>query len=137
MDEDSSDSEGLELEDGTRVGRKATDGSGGSDGGKPGRRPSAGGSGGSGGSGAVVPEDLVVAMALDLVREVVVMVVLAVPGVVAQAEVPSMARTMTTLMMTPTIEERQVNLPRDQSLHWPGKSLEGQLRMVVSTLVQE
>ena len=30
MDEDSSDSEGLELEDGTRVGRKATGGSGGS-----------------------------------------------------------------------------------------------------------
>ena len=51
MDEDSSDSEGLELEDGTRVGRKATGGSGGSGGGKPGRKPSAGGSGSSGGSG--------------------------------------------------------------------------------------
>ena len=50
MDEDSSDSEGLELEDGTRVGRKAAGGSGGSSGGKPGRKPSAGGSGSSGGS---------------------------------------------------------------------------------------
>ena len=53
MDKDSSDSKGLELEDGTRVGRKATGGSGGSSGGKPGRKPSAGGSGssGTGGSG--------------------------------------------------------------------------------------
>ena len=53
MDEDDSDSEGLELEDGTRVGRKATGGS--SSGGKPGRKPSAGGAGGgtgtSGGGG--------------------------------------------------------------------------------------
>ena len=56
MDEDSSDSEGLELVDGTRVGRKATDGAGGSGGGKPGRKPTAGGSSseaeGSGGSGS-------------------------------------------------------------------------------------
>ena len=55
MDEDSSDSEGLELADGTRVGRKATDGAGGSGGGKPGRKPTASGSsssaGGSGGGG--------------------------------------------------------------------------------------
>ena len=55
MDEDSSDSKGLELEDGTRVGRKATGGAGSSGGGKPGRKPTAGGSssgaGGSGGSG--------------------------------------------------------------------------------------
>ena len=55
MDEDSSNSEGLELEDGTRVGRKAIGGSGGSGGGKPGRKPSTGGSGSSsaGGSGGV------------------------------------------------------------------------------------
>ena len=56
MDEDSSDSKGLELVDWTRVGRKATDGAGGSGGGKPGRKPTAGGSssgaGGSGGSGS-------------------------------------------------------------------------------------
>ena len=56
MDEDSSDSEGLELADGTRVGRKATDGAGGSGRGKPGRKPTAGGSsssaGGSGGGGS-------------------------------------------------------------------------------------
>ena len=53
MDEDSSNSEGLELADGTRVGRKATDGAGGSSGGKPGRKPSTGGSssGGAGGLG--------------------------------------------------------------------------------------
>ena len=50
MDEDSSDSKGLELEDRTWVGRKAAGGSGGSSGGKPGRKPSAGGSGGSSGS---------------------------------------------------------------------------------------
>ena len=55
MDEDNSDSEGLELADGTRVGRKATDGAGGSGKGKgrPGRKPTAGGSSsGAGGSGS-------------------------------------------------------------------------------------
>ena len=55
LDEDSSNSEGLELVDGTRVGRKATGGAGGSGRGKPGRKPTAGGSsssaGGSGGGG--------------------------------------------------------------------------------------
>ena len=45
QDEDSSDSEGLALEDGTRVGKKATGGAGGSGRGRPGRKPSAGGSG--------------------------------------------------------------------------------------------
>ena len=51
MDEDTSDSEILELQDGSMVGRKATGGSSG--GGKPGRKPSTGGSssGGAGGSG--------------------------------------------------------------------------------------
>ena len=38
MDEDSSDSEGLELADGTRVGRKAAEGAGGSGGGKLGKK---------------------------------------------------------------------------------------------------
>ena len=56
MDEDSSDSEGLELADGARVGRKVTDGTGGSGGGKLGKKPSTGGSssraGGSGGDNA-------------------------------------------------------------------------------------
>ena len=55
QDEDSSDSEGLELADGTRVGKKATGSAGGSGGGKPGKTPSTGGSGGgastSGGGG--------------------------------------------------------------------------------------
>ena len=86
---------------------------------------------------AVAPEDLVVAAALDQVQEVVELVVLAALVVVAQAEVPSVVETMMTPMMTPTNEGRQANLPRDQSLHWPGKSLEGQLCMVASTLVQE
>ena len=56
QDEDSSDSEGLALEDGTRVGKKATDGTGGSGRGRPGKKPSTGGSGSragtSGGSSA-------------------------------------------------------------------------------------
>ena len=53
MDKDSSDSEGLELADGTRVDRKAADGAGGSSGGKPGRKPTAGGGGSrAGGSGS-------------------------------------------------------------------------------------
>ena len=59
MDEDSSNSEGLELVYGTRVGRKATDGAGGSGGGKPGRKPAASssssGAGGSGGGGSSDP----------------------------------------------------------------------------------
>ena len=55
MDEDTLDSEGLELQDGSVVGRKATGGSLG--GGKLGRKPSTGGSssgeaGGSGGGGS-------------------------------------------------------------------------------------
>ena len=55
MDEDSSDSEGLELADRTRVGRKATDGAGGSGGGKPGRKPTAGSSSSSAGGGGGDP----------------------------------------------------------------------------------
>ena len=54
-DEDSSDSEGLELADGTRVGKKATGGAGSSGGGKPGKKPSTSGSGsiaGTGGGGS-------------------------------------------------------------------------------------
>ena len=58
-DEDSSDSEGLELADGTKVGKKTTGGAGGSGGGKPrkksaagGRSSGAGGSGGGGGASA-------------------------------------------------------------------------------------
>ena len=49
-DEDSSDSEGLELQDGLMVSRKTPGGSSGS--GKPGRKPSAGGVGGSGRAGS-------------------------------------------------------------------------------------
>ena len=45
QDEDSTDDEGLELADGTRVGGKAAGGTGGSGRSKPGRKPMAGGSG--------------------------------------------------------------------------------------------
>ena len=58
-DEDSSDSEGLELADGTKVGKKTTGGAGGSGGSQPhkksaagGRSSGAGGSGGGGGASA-------------------------------------------------------------------------------------
>ena len=51
-DEDTSDSEGLELADGTKVGKKTTGGAGGSGGGKPRKKSAAGGhSSGAGGSG--------------------------------------------------------------------------------------
>ena len=50
QDEDSSDSEGLELADGTRVGKKATGRAGGSGGGRPGKKPSTGGNGSSAGT---------------------------------------------------------------------------------------
>ena len=51
-DEDSSDSEGLELADGTTVGKKTTGGADGSGGGKPCKKPAAGGrSIGAGGTG--------------------------------------------------------------------------------------
>ena len=49
MDEDSSDSEGIELQDRSIVGRKTPGGSSGFGRGKPGRKPAAG-SRGSGGS---------------------------------------------------------------------------------------
>ena len=51
-DEDSSDSEGLELADGTKVGKKTTGGAGGSGGSQPRKKSAAGGrSSGAGGSG--------------------------------------------------------------------------------------
>ena len=128
MDEDSSDSEGLELEDETRVGRKATGGSGGSTGGQPGRKPSVGGSGGSGGSsgGSSSGPSMGGGGAGGLGG-----------SVVAQAGASSVARMMTTPMMTPTRKGRQAILPRHQGNHWPGKNLErASLHMVDSTSVQ-
>ena len=51
-DEDSSESEGLELADGTKVGKKTTGSAGGSGGGKPRKKPAAGSrSSGAGGTG--------------------------------------------------------------------------------------
>ena len=53
QDKDSSDSEGLELADGTKVGKKTTGDAGGSGGGKPRKKTAAGGrSSGAGGSGS-------------------------------------------------------------------------------------
>ena len=50
-DEDTSEEEGLELADGTKVGKKATGGAGGSGGSKPRKKPAASGrSGGAGGT---------------------------------------------------------------------------------------
>ena len=116
MDEDSSDSEGLELEDRTRVGRKATGGAGGSGGGKPGRKPTAGGSsssaggfggggdpgpssggGGAGGSGSIGGG----------------------PGRGSKR-----GEMMTTLMTIPTKGGKQVILPNHQGNQWLGKNLE-------------
>ena len=52
-DEDSSESEGLELADGMKVGKKTTGGAGGSGGGKPRKKPAASGhSSGAGGTGS-------------------------------------------------------------------------------------
>ena len=52
-DEDTSDSDGIELADGSQVAKKAAGGAGGSGGGKPRKKPTAGGgTGTSGGSGA-------------------------------------------------------------------------------------
>ena len=52
-DEDFSESEGLELADGTKVGKKTTGGAGGSGGGKPRKKPAASGRGsGAGGTGS-------------------------------------------------------------------------------------
>ena len=50
-DKDSSDSEGLELADGTTVGKKTAGGAGGSGGGKPHKKPAAGSSASTSGSG--------------------------------------------------------------------------------------
>ena len=50
-DEDSSDSEGLELADGTKVGKKTMGSAGGSSGGKPRKKPAAGGSASTSGGG--------------------------------------------------------------------------------------
>ena len=52
-DEDTSDSDGIELADGSKVAKKTAGGAGGSSGGKPRKKPTAGGGAGtSGGSGA-------------------------------------------------------------------------------------
>ena len=50
-DEDSSDSEGLELADGTKVGKKTTGSAGGSSGGKPCKKPAGGSSASTSGGG--------------------------------------------------------------------------------------
>ena len=99
QDEDSSDSEGLALENGTRVGKKATGGTGGSGGGRPGKKPSTGGSGGrastsggssastSGGGGASTSGGGGIGSG---------------PGATTQAEAESEVETTTAMMMTLT-----------------------------------
>ena len=52
-DKDSSDSEGLELEDGTKVGKKTTGSAGGSGGGKPRKKPTTSGGTSTGGGDSV------------------------------------------------------------------------------------
>ena len=101
VDKDSSDSEGMELQDGTTVGRKMPGrGSGGS---KLGRKPSAGGSGGGGAGGPNggargSREVLVAVVALVTVQAAVVQ---ADPEevVVTQEGAENVAVMMTTLMM--------------------------------------
>ena len=127
MDEDSSDSEGLELADGTRVGRKATDGAGGSGRGKPGRKPAAGSSS-SGAGGSVV----VMAATLDQVQEVVELVVLAVLTV-AQEEAPSVVEMTMTQTTIPTRGGRPVTLPNQQGHRWLGRNL-GKATLVWQTI---
>ena len=112
MDEDSSDSKGLELADGTRVGRKATDGAGGSGGGKPGRKPSTGSSssgrvGGSGGGGSASTSGSGGASTSG-------------SGVIGRSggddpgRGESMVEMMTTRMMIPTRRGRPASLPSHQ-----------------------
>ena len=118
MDEDSSDSKGLELADGTRVGRKATDGAGGSGRGKPGRKPR-----------LVVAAVVLVGLAVaavavtpDQVQEVVELVVLAALAV-AQEEAPSVVGMTTTQTTIPTRGGKPATLPNQQGHGWLGRNL--------------
>ena len=100
-DEDSSESEGLELADGTKVGKKTTGGAGGSGGGKPRKKPAASGRSGEAEEQAVVTAPVQVVQAVLEAKSEVVM--------------------MTVMMMTPTSAERPVKV-HHQSQWWPAKS---------------
>ena len=117
-DEDSSDSEGLELADGTKVGKKTTDGAGGSGGGKPRKKPA--------GSGVAVElEDRVVvavpAQVAAAVPAQVVVVAQAGPEVTAQVRAGGVEMMMV-MRRTQTNAGRQGMRvdPQDQS--WPVKN---------------
>ena len=130
VDEDSSDSEGLELEDGTRVGRKATGSSGGSGGGKPGRKPSAGGSGSSGTGGSGGGGDPGPSLGGS-----------GAGGSGCTGGGPGRGSKCDQDDDDPDDDPkkkgRQAILPRNQGNHWPGKSLEGQWHTGASTSDQE
>ena len=131
MDEDTLDSEGLELQDGSVVGRKATGGSSGS--GKLGRKPSTGGSssgeaGGSGGDGIGSSSGSASTSGGSSVGG---------PEATTQAGVESVAMMMIR-MMIPTSEGRPANLPSHQDSRWQGRSHERANQcMVVNTSAQE
>ena len=100
-DEDTSDSDGIELADGTKAAKKTTGGAGGSGGGKPRKKPTASGhSGEAGETGSGDGQVQVVQAVLEAKSEVV---------------------TMTVMMMTPTSAERPAKV-HHQSQWWPAKS---------------
>ena len=77
-DEDTSDSDGIELADGTKAAKKTAGGAGGSGGSKPRKKPAAGGSAGTSGSGggareAAAPAQVVAVQAVLEARSEVVM----------------------------------------------------------------
>ena len=106
-DEDTSDSDGIELADGTKAAKKTTGGAGGSGGSKPRKKPAAGGSAGtsSGGGGAREGGDGPSTSGGRQVLE-------------ARSEV---VMTMV-MMMTPTNAGRQGVKVNHQRSWWPGKN---------------
>ena len=112
-DEDSSDSEGLELADGTKVGKKTTGGAGGSGGSQPrkksaagGRSSGAGGSGGGGGASAGGSSGPSTSGG----------------GGVGGSGSRKRGRTTTVMMMTLTSAGRQGMRVNHQDRWWPGKN---------------
>ena len=128
MDEDSSDSESLELADGTRVGRKTPDGAGGSSGGKPGKKPSTGGSS-SGGTGGLSGDGSASTSGGGGIGG---------SGAMTQAGAESMAEMTMTRTMIPVRGGRPANLPSHQNTRWQGRSHgRANQRMVFNTSAQE
>ena len=101
-DEDTSDSDGIELADGTKAAKKTAGGAGGSGGGKPRKKPAA-----SGLAAVKREEQAVVTAQVQVVQAVL--------------EAKSEVVTMTVMMMTPTSAERPAKV-HHQSQWWPTKS---------------